>query len=137
MSQNYTNPTLGIALEYPAGWTVQEGIGYVDFGAPDGSIIEITYGTVGQVIDAEKAFNDCVSAFACIGNSTLLRQESVTLASGFTGVRGAFSADQVDGSPGPWLMFSVAMSNRNLYIRGFGDLNLFDPVIRTLRPLMF
>jgi LysM repeat protein len=137
MTQNYTNPTLGIALEYPVGWTVQEGIGYVDFGAPDGSIIEITYSPAGQMIDAEKAFNDCVSAFACIGNSILLSQQSITLASGFTGVRGAFSADQVDGSPGPWVLFSVAMSNRNLYIRSFGDLGFFDPVILTLRPLMF
>jgi len=136
--QTYTNPTLGIALDYPIGWDVQEVGNTITFQPSDGStIIEILYGNAGEITPVEQAVADCKSALMCLGNREVLNEVSTTLPSGFSGIRVAFSADVVDGDPGPSLTFFVVMSNRNLYIRGFGNLNTFDPFINTLRPLMF
>lgn len=136
--QTYSNASLGIALDYGVGWDVQEFGNTITFQSPNGSaIIEILYGNAGEITPVEQAVSDCTSSNMCLGNRNVLNEEALTLPSGFPGIRLAFSADVVDGDPGPSLMFFVVMSNRNFYIRGFGDLTQFDPFIRTLRPLMF
>jgi LysM repeat protein len=134
--RTYSNAALGIALDYPSGWSFQESGNLVTFQA-NNSVLEIMYGNVGEIIPVEQAVADCKAAMLCLGNREVLNEQTITLPSGFSGIRVAFSGDLVDGDPGPSLSFFVVMSNRNFYIRGFGDLSTFDPVINSFRPLMF
>ena len=133
-TQNYSNPRIGIALDYPLDWTLlYDENNNITFKGPDGSYFEIIYGPSGQVTSVAQAVADCKNAFACLGNRTVQGESSLTLSSGITGTRLAFSADQVDGDPGPSVEVFTIINNRNFYIRGFGNLAYFDQILSTLR----
>lgn len=133
-TQNYSNPKIGIALDYPLDWTlIYEVENNVTFRGPDGSIFEITYGPSGQVNPVSQAVASCKSTFACLGNRTVQGESSLNLPNGITGTKLTFSADQTDGDPGPSVQFFTIIHNRNFYIRGFGNLTYFDPILATLR----
>jgi LysM repeat protein len=133
-TQNYSNPKIGIALDYPLDWTLlYDENNNITFKGPDGSIFEIIYGVSGQVTPVTQAVVDCKNAFACLGNRTVQGESSLSLPNGITGTKLAFSADQVDGNPGPSAQFFTIIANRNFYMRGFGNLAYFDQIIATLR----
>jgi len=133
-TQNYSNPRIGIALDYPLDWTLlYDENNNITFKGPDGSIFEIVYGPSNQVTPVSQAVADCKNAFACMGNRTVQSESSLSLPSGISGTRLGISADQVDGDPAQSLMVFTVLNNRNFYIRGFGNLAYFDQILATLR----
>lgn len=133
-TQNYSNPKIGIGLDYPLDWTlIYEVENIITFRGPDGSIFEIGYGPSGQVTPVSQAVADCKNMFACLGNRTVQSESSLNLPSGITGTKLVFSADLVDGDPGPSVQFFTIIANRNFYLRGFGNLAYFDQILATLR----
>ncbi len=133
-TQNYSNPKIGIALDYPLDWTLlYDENNNITFKGPDSSYFEIIYGPSGQVTPVTQAVADCKNTMMCLGNRTVTGESMLTLGGGISGTKLTFSADVVDGDPGPSAQFFTIIFNRNFYIRGFGNLAYFDQIISTLR----
>ena len=133
-TQTYTNalPGLGIALDFPLAWTVLENPNNLVLQGPDSSSFEIIYSDVGQTMSAEEVANQCKSAGACIGNRTIIGESPVTLPNGLTGYRLDLSAGLDSGST-PMAVVFMVVNNRNLAVRGFGDLTVYNTILNTLR----
>jgi murein DD-endopeptidase MepM/ murein hydrolase activator NlpD len=128
----YRNPDIGIALYYPTGWTTVSDANYIDFKGQENNVIEINFGQAGQGRPPADVANECKNTTACIGNRTVLNQSVVTLAGGFSGVRLDLSGDPSKGL-GPTAMVFLLVNNRNLVVRGFGDLSYFNPLLNSIR----
>lgn len=137
VNETYTNATLGIAFVVPSGWSVQEsGYDYLDVRAAGSGryVMEIKYGPAGQVTPLDEAVANCKATMACLGNRVVLEEETITLDSGLRAVRLSLSAAN---TPGPVEMVFVVVSDRNLYIRGFNQLDDYNRILYSLRPLHY
>jgi LysM repeat protein len=130
----YTNslPGLGIAFEYPVDWAVLDNPNNLLMQGADGSAFEIIYSEAGQTTPIEAVANQCKSAGACIGNRTVTGEAGITLPSGLTGYRLDLSAGTDVGST-PMVMVFMVVNNRNLAVRGFGNLSIFNTILNSLR----
>jgi LysM repeat protein len=107
----YTNtlPGLGIAFEFPSTWTVLDNPNNLLLQDSSGNSFEIIYSDAGSTTPA-----------------------NVTLPSGLTGYRLDMSAGFEGGST-PMSETFMVVNNRNLALRGFGDLNIYNTILNTLR----
>jgi LysM repeat protein len=130
----YTNtlPGLGIAFEFPSTWTVLDNPNNLLLQDSSGNSFEIIYSDAGSTTPANEVAAQCKSAGACIGNRTVISESNVTLPSGLTGYRLDMSAGFDSGST-PMSETFMVVNNRNLAIRGFGDLNIYNTILNTLR----
>jgi LysM repeat protein len=130
----YTNtlPGLGIAFEFPENWAVLDNPNNLLMQGTDGSAFEIIYSDAGQTTPIEAVVNQCKTAGACIGNRAVTGEAGITLPSGLTGYRLDLSAG-TDASSTPMVMVFMVVNNRNLSVRGFGDLTIFNTILNSLR----
>lgn len=133
--QTYTSPVVGLALELPSNWTIRESDGYIAFFGTGGEIVEINYGPAGQSASPSQQVTQCLNANACLGNRRVLDQQPVRLPSGISGIRVDFSADLVDGDPGPSVAVFMVISSRSVIMRTFNNRVIFDQMLNSLRPL--
>ncbi|MBZ0297901.1 MAG: LysM peptidoglycan-binding domain-containing protein [Anaerolineae bacterium] len=133
--QTYNNPVVGIALGLPADWTIQESDSYIAFFGPSGDIIELHYSSPGQVSSPQEQVAACQSVNACLGNREIIAQEAVSLPGGINGIRVSFSADRVDGDPGPSVAIFMVVGNRSMSLRTFDNQTIFNQVLNSLRAL--
>jgi LysM repeat protein len=125
-------PGLGITFEYPVDWAVLDNPNNLLMQGTDGSAFEIIYSDAGQTIPIEAVANQCKTAGACIGNRVVTGEAGITLPSGLTGYRLDLSAGTDAGST-PMVMVFMVVNNRNLSVRGFGDLTIFNTILNSLR----
>lgn len=130
----YTNtlPGLGIAFEFPATWSVLDNPNNLVLQDNNGNVFEVIYSEAGSTTPANEVAAQCKSAGACIGNRTVISESNVTLPSGLTGYRLDMSAGFDSGST-PMSEIFMVVNNRNFAIRGFGDLNIYNSILNTLR----
>lgn len=133
LSQAYSNSMVGVALALPANWTVQESDGYIAFFGPTGDIIELSYGPAGQLQSPQEQIAECQRANACLGNREITNQAVVRLPSGISGIRVDFSADVIDGDPGPSVAVYMIVGNRVMSLRTFGNQAIFNHILDSLR----
>ena len=130
----YTNtlPGLGIAFEFPSAWTVLDNPNDLVFQASDGSAFEILYGDAGQTTPPDQSAAQCKTVGACIGNRSVISESAITLPSGLTGYRLDLSAGTNAGST-PMSETFMVVNNRNLAVRGFGDITIYNTMLNSLR----
>jgi LysM repeat protein len=133
----YTNdlPGLGIALEFPANWSVSDNPNDLILQGSNGSAFEILYGNPGATTSPEQDAALCKTLGACIGSRSVIREYSLTLPSGLTGYRLDLSAGTNSGST-PMSETFMVVNNRNLAVRGFGDLTIYDTILNSIRVYM-
>ncbi len=133
----YTNtlPGLGIALEFPSTWTVLDNPHDLVFQGSDGSALEILYGDAGQTTPPDQSAAQCKTVGACIGNRSVLSESAITLPSSLTGYRLDLSAGTSVGST-PMSETFMVVNNRNLAVRGLGDLSIYNNILYSIRPYM-
>lgn len=145
-SQTYINESVGFALEYPAGWTVNEQIigprgTQVQFlSAPD--IAELATVPAGAtrvtlMIYQWEPKNDLAAFLETrkvawdASGFTILDEEPITLDLGLDAVR--ITLQSTDGVAVPYLF--AAIGDQYLSISGEGDLVLVEEMMRYLRPI--
>ncbi|HEX2907954.1 MAG TPA: LysM peptidoglycan-binding domain-containing protein [Phototrophicaceae bacterium] len=131
--QTFTNSIIGVAVDYPVGWSAVAQGNYIDLTGASGNAFEVTYGEAGQTKPPADQAAECKSAMVCIGNRTILSESAVTLPSGLVGYRLNLSGDAVKGTT-PAVYTFVIIGNRNMVLRGFGDLTIYDKILNTVRP---
>ncbi|MBI5666830.1 MAG: LysM peptidoglycan-binding domain-containing protein [Chloroflexi bacterium] len=129
----FTNTIAGIAIDYPMGWSAVMQGSTITLSGTDGSAFEVIFGETGQTRPPQDAAAECKSASLCIGNRTVTNESAVTLPSGLTGYRLDLSGDPVKGL-GPAVYVFTIISNRNMVLRGFGDLSVYNTILNTVRP---
>ena len=130
----YTNalPGLGIAFEFPADWTVLDNPNNLVMQGLNGNVFEIIYSGAGQTTPPDQVASECKSAGACIGNRSVLSESAITLPSGLTGYRLDLSAGTSGGST-PMSQTFMVVYNRNLAVRGVGDLSIYNNILNSIR----
>jgi hypothetical protein len=98
----------------------------------NGSVFEIIYSDAGQTTPPDQVANECKSAGACIANRSVLSEYAVTLPSSLTGYRLDLSANTTAGST-PMSETFMVVNNRNLAVRGFGDLSIYNTILNSIR----
>ncbi|MBZ0288816.1 MAG: LysM peptidoglycan-binding domain-containing protein, partial [Anaerolineae bacterium] len=130
----YTNtlPGLGIALDFPSTWAVQDNPHDLIIQGSGGSAFEILYGDVGQTTPPDQSAAQCKTLGACIGNRSVISESTITLPSGLTGYRLDLSAGTSAGST-PMSETFMIVNNRDLAVRGFGDLSIYNNILNSIR----
>ena len=136
-NNTYTNADVGFALDYPAGWSQQNGGNYVDFIAPDGRTFEILFSGMGLPPAEEAAA--CIEAPLCIGDRKILGQYPVTLPDGLDGYRLELSASLTKPDTTPAVYVFARINNQNIVFRGFSQTlpTFFENILGSLRLLQF
>lgn len=145
-SQTYIDETAGFALEYPAGWTVEEavvgerGSQVVLLSSPDIADLAILPEGATRVSVAVNQWDPKNDLAAFVANRkaawdssgfTILEEESVQLDLGLGAVR--FVTQTPDGLTSTWLF--AAIGEQYVTISGEGDLALVQEMMRYLRPI--
>ncbi len=130
----YTNtlPGLGIAFEFPSTWSVLDNPNNLLLQDSSGNSFEIIYSDAGSTTPVNEVAAQCKSAGACIGNRTVIGESNVTLPSGLSGYRLDMSAGFDTGST-PMSQTFMVINNRNLSVRGFGDLSIYNNILNSIR----
>ncbi len=129
----FTNTIAGIAIDYPMGWSAAAFGNTITLSGPDGSAFEVLFGEAGTTRPPQDEANSCKSAPLCIGNRTITNESTVTLPSGLIGYRLDLSGDPVKGLTPAVYTFTI-ISSRNMVLRGFGDLSVYNTILNTVRP---
>jgi hypothetical protein len=74
----------------------------------------------------------CKSAGECIGSRSVIGKSTVTLPSGINGYRLDMSAG-LESSSTPMTETFRVVNNRNLAVRGFGDLSIYNRILNSIR----
>ncbi|MEO8607057.1 MAG: LysM peptidoglycan-binding domain-containing protein [Chloroflexota bacterium] len=130
----YTNtlPGLGIAFEFPSTWTILDNPNDLSFQGSNGSSFEILYSDAGQTTPPDQVANECKNTGACVANRRVISESPITLSSGLTGYRLDLSANTTAGST-PMSETFMIVNNRNLAVRGFGDLSIYNNILNSIR----
>lgn len=129
----FTNTTAGIAIDYPMGWSAVMQGNIITLSGTDGSAFEVLFGEAGQTKPPQDAAAECKSANLCIGNRSVTSEGTVTLPSGLVGYRMDLSGDPVKGLSPAVYTFTI-ISSRNMVLRGFGDLGIYNTILNMVRP---
>jgi hypothetical protein len=129
----FTNSIAGITMDYPVGWSAVMQNNTITLSGTNGDTFEVLFSEAGQTNPPQDEANSCKSASACIGNRTVTSESTVTLPSGLIGYRLDLSGDSVKGL-GPAAYTFVIISNRNMVLRGFGNLTTYNTILNTVRP---
>lgn len=129
----FTNSIVGIAIDYPMGWSAVMQNNTITLSDTNGNAFEVLYTESGQTNPPQDEANKCKSVMVCIGNRTVLSESTVTLPSGLIGYRMDLSGDPSKGL-GPAVYTFTIISSRNMVLRGFGDLNTYNTILNTVRP---
>ena len=132
-TQTFTNTIVGIAIDYPAGWSASALNNDIVLSGPNGNTFEVTYRDAGSTRPPQDDAATCKSVGVCIGNRTVTAESALTLPSGIAGYRLDLSGDPAQGY-GPAVYTFVILSNRNMVLRGFGDLSVYNTILNTVRP---
>jgi LysM repeat protein len=130
----YTNtlPGLGIAFEFPSTWTILDNPNDLVMQGSNGSAFEILYSDIGQTTPPDQSAAQCKTVGACIGSRSVMSESAITLPSGLTGYRLDLSLGTNAGST-PMSETFMVVNNRNLAVRGFGDLSIYNTILNSLR----
>jgi len=138
-TQTYRNPALGIELDYPAGWEVEEmgngaslwskRLDRVGVGGVPADIAKIDIATEeGSTVTLDELLARQKQGVAEV-NGQILSEEEWTLANGLRAVRLNISAI------GDSAVLLTVIDGRPIILAGFGDRSQFDAVARSLRPI--
>jgi hypothetical protein len=145
-SQTYMDETVGFALEYPAGWTVEEtmlgerGSQVLLLSSPDIADLAILPEGATRVSVTVNQWDPKNDLAAFIANRkaaweasgfTILEEEPVKLDLGLDAVR--FVTQTPDGLTTAWLV--AAVGEQYVTLAGEGDLALAQEMMRYLRPI--
>jgi len=145
-SQTYFDETAGFALEYPAGWTVEEalvgerGSQVLLLSSPDIADLAILPEGATRVSVTVNQWDPKNDLAAFVANRkaaweasgfTILEEEPVKLDLGLDAVR--FVTQTPDGLTSAWLV--AAVGEQYVTLAGEGDLALVQEMMRYLRPM--
>jgi len=146
----YTNPEAGFALDYPAGWTINDvseeirksgsiyTVTLVSFTAegdkqqegipPDQAKLDINvFGKAASLEEAGQAMRGMVEGGDPPGQ--ILSEAEITLPGGIQALRW-----EVESRGDTAVLYITAISGNNVVLSGIGDPTQFEPVMQTLRP---
>lgn len=129
----FTNSIVGITIDYPMGWSAVMQGNFITLTGTNGDAFEVLYLDAGQTSPPQDEANSCKSLPVCIGNRSVTSEGAVTLPSGIIGYRMDLSGDPVKGL-GPAVYTFTIISNRNMVLRGFGNLTTYNTILNTVRP---
>lgn len=144
-SETYINESAGFALEYPAGWTVNEAVigsrGTQIRFLSSSEIAEMATLPEGETRVSATLYqwdpkNDLVAFIANQKNAweasgfTILEEEQVVLELGLSAVRFTLQSPEADV-----VLLLAALDDRYLVLSGEGDLDLAKEIIQRVRPV--